>query len=84
MSSPVLIHHPGAEVAFGLPKVPTLAEVLDALDADPSLPPRQRADLRSAVITVGARARPAAGEHPSPAGPAAPPAEPGAARRATA
>jgi integrase len=54
MSSPVPIHHPEAELAFGMPKVATLAEVLDALDAEASLTPRQRADLRSAVIT-GAR-----------------------------
>ncbi|MFO1039754.1 MAG: hypothetical protein U1E45_23170 [Geminicoccaceae bacterium] len=38
--------------AFGLPPVPTLADVLKALDRHPDLTPRRRADLRSAVISV--------------------------------
>src|SRR4051794_6389053 len=42
---------PGAD-PFGPPPAPTLAEVLARLDASPDLTPRQRADLRSAVITV--------------------------------
>ena len=51
MSSPVLNHRPDADTAFGLAKVPTLAEVLNALDADAGLTPRKRSDLRSAVLT---------------------------------
>jgi hypothetical protein len=43
---------PAADRAFGLPPVPTLADVLRSLDAHPGLPARRRADLRSAVISV--------------------------------
>ena len=44
-------HDPGP--ASRLPSDPTLADVLQQLDRCPDLSPRQRADLRSAVISVG-------------------------------
>src|SRR4051812_43922073 len=45
------IAKPGAD-PFGLPLAPTLAEVLASLDTSAALTLRQRADLRSAVLTV--------------------------------
>src|SRR3954468_4940716 len=53
MSTSVINMEHGPAPASGLPPDPTLADVLRQLDRCPDLPPRQRADLRSAVITVG-------------------------------
>ena len=52
MSTSVISKEHGPRPASGLPPDPTLADVLQQLDRCPDLSPRQRADLRSAVISV--------------------------------
>src|SRR3954471_9777328 len=52
MSTSVISKEHSEGPASGLPPDPTLEAVLQQLDRCPDLSPRQRADLRSAVITV--------------------------------